>query len=177
MQATHRHTRCKLQPKLHCAGCMQTHVHMLTHNTCHLSSIHGWKSPQWMPWLCNTLTHLLVSICWVPQITLTLPQVHKWGHFLWSERLKTPAPPAMCCCPSFFFFHARALRFQPIRCKVCRTGQTVPRACWAKRFGPRTQLRHSSPNCPNQVHEGEVYPIKNELKFAKLFWGLPNTPN
>ena len=62
-------------------------------------------------------THLFISLyLWVPQITLTLPQVHKWGHFIRSERLKTFTPSAVCCCPSFFLFHRRALQFQPIRC-------------------------------------------------------------
>ena len=141
--------RGNLQPKLCCAGCTYVRVHILTHDTCSLSSIHSWKPCQWTPRLCHTLTYLLVFICWVPQITLTLPQVLKWGHFLQSERLKTFMPWAVCCCPSFFLFHRRALRFQPIRRKVHRTQQTVPRACRAKRFGPRTQLRRSSSNCPN----------------------------
>ena len=113
--------RCKLQPELRCAGCTQTRVHMLTFDTCSLSSIRSRKPRQWTPrlvgclasrrfsprWyrrterLCHALIDLLVFICWVPQITLTLPQVHKRGHFLRSERLKTFTPSAMCCCPSF----------------------------------------------------------------------------
>ena len=142
---------------------------MLTHNTCHLSSIHRWKSRQWMPWLCNTLTHLLVSICWVPQITLTLPQVHKWGHFLRSQRLKTFKPSAVCCCPSFFLFHTRALRFQTIRHKVRKTRRIVPRAYQMKHFGLRTQLHCNLSNCPNHVHEVKVCPIKNDLSSLNFF--------
>ena len=135
---------CKLRPELPCAGCTQTRVYILTHDTCSLSSIRGRKPRQWTPrlvgclasrrfsprWyrrterLCHALIDLLVFICWVPQITLTLPQVHKRGHFLRSERLKTFTPSAMCCCPSFVLFHRKALRFQPIRRKVRRTRRT-----------------------------------------------------
>ena len=94
--------RCKLQPELRCAGCTQTLVHMLTHNTCSLSSIRGRKPRQWTPRLYYTLTSLLVFICWVPQITLTLPHVHKGGHFLRSERLKTFTPSQPCVAVPFF---------------------------------------------------------------------------
>ena len=84
--------------------------------------------------------------------------------------MKTFTPSAMThCCPSFFLFHGRAVRFQPIRRKVRRTRRTVPRACRAKRFGPRTQLRHSSSNCPNKVREVKVRPIKNELSSPNFF--------
>ena len=62
---------CKLQHELHCAGCTQTRVFMLTHDTCSLSSIHSRKPRQWMPQLCHMLTYVLIFICWVPQITLT----------------------------------------------------------------------------------------------------------
>ena len=48
--------------------------------------------------------------------------------------------------PVFFLFHRRALRFQPIRRKVRQTLRTIPRACRAKRFALRTQLRRSSSN-------------------------------
>ena len=161
--------RCKLQPKLRCAGCTQTHVHMLTHDTCSLSSIHSQKSQQWTPWLCHALTYLLIFICWDPQIMLTLPQVHKWGHFLRSERLKTFTLSAMCCCPSFFLFYTRALRFQPNRHKVHRTWRIVPRACQVKHFGRQTKLRRSSSNCPNQVREVKIHPIKNELNSPNFF--------
>ena len=82
--------RCKLLPEPR-ASCTQTHMHMLTHDTCSLSSICRWKPWQWTPQLCQALTYLFVFICWVPQITLTLPLVHKWGHFLWSDRLKIHA--------------------------------------------------------------------------------------
>ena len=145
-----------------------THAHAHT-NTCSLSSIRGWKPRQWTPQLCHALTYLLVFICWVPQITLTLPQVHKWGHFLRSERLKTFTPSPMCCCRSFFLFRRRVLRFQLIRRKVRWTRRTVPRACRVKSFGPRTQLRCSSSNCPNQVREVQVRPIKNELSSPNFF--------
>ena len=154
--------RCKLQPEVRCAGCTQPRVHMLTHDKCSLLSIRGRKPRQSTPQLCHALTYLSVFICWVPQITLTL-------HFLRSERLKTFAPSAMCCCPSVFLFHRRALSFQPIRPKVRRTRRTVPRTCRTKRFGPRTQLRRNSSNCPNQVCEVKVRPIKNELSSPKFF--------
>ena len=140
MQASARISLCRLYT--------DTRAHALTR---HLQSIviRGRKPRQRTPRLCHALTYLLVFICWVPQITLTLPRVHKSGHFLRSEILKTFTPSAMCCCPSVFLFHRRALRFQPIRRKVRRTRQIVPRACQAKRFGPRTQLRRSSSKCPN----------------------------
>ena len=118
--------RCKLRPKLHCAGCTQTRMHMLTHNTCSLSSIRGRKPGQWTPRLCHALTYLLVFICWVPQITLTLPQVHKRGHFLRSERLKTFTPSAMCCCPSFFLFHRRALGFNQSDARFIKLDEQFP---------------------------------------------------
>ena len=76
-------------------------------------------------------------------------------------------PSCMLRCPSFFLFHGRALKLQPIRRKVRRTRQIVPRACRAKRFGPRTQLQRSSSNCPNQVREGKVRPKQNELGSPK----------
>ena len=114
--------------------------------------------------------HLFISlICWVPQIMLILPQVHKWGHFLRSERLKTFTLSAMCCCPSFFLFYTRALRFQPNRHKVHRTWRIVPRACQVKHFGRQTKLRRSSSNCPNQVREVKIHPIKNELNSPNFF--------
>ena len=141
---------------------------MFTHNTCSLLSIRGWKPWHWMPWLCHALTYLLVFICWVPQIMLTLPQVHRWGHFLWSKRLKTFTPSSMCCCPSFFLFQRRALRFQPIRRKVRRTRRQfqehVEQSIWT-----RTQLCHSLSNCPNYVREVKVCPIKNKLNLPNFF--------
>ena len=79
----------KLQPKHRRAGCTQTHMHMLTHDTCSLLSICRQKPRQWTQRLCYALTYLSFFICWVPQIMLTLPQVHKWGHFLRSKRHKT----------------------------------------------------------------------------------------
>ena len=72
-------------------------------------------------------------------------------------------------CPSFFLFRRRALGFQPIKRRVCWTPLTVPRACRAKRFGPRTQLCRSLSNCPNQVCEVNVRQIKNELSLPNLF--------
>ena len=160
---------CNLQPRLRCAGCTQTRMHMLTCDTCNLSSICGRKPQQWTQQLCHVLTYLLVFICWVPQITLTLPQVHKWGHFLQSERLKTFKQSAMCCHPSFFLFHNRALRFQSIRTKVRQTQQIVPTACRAKRFGPWTQLHRSLANCPNQVCIVKIRLIKNKLSSPNFF--------
>ena len=164
--------RCKLQPELRCAGCTQACVHMLTHQTCSLMPIRDWNPWQWTPWLCHALTYLWVFIRWVPQIMLTLPQVRKRGHFLWSERLKTFTLSAMCCCPTFFLFHRKALRFQPIRCKVRQTRKIVPTACQVKPFEPRTQLRSSLSYCLKQVCKVKVHPIKNKVcqtffRFAK----------
>ena len=65
--------------------------------------------------------------------------IHGVSHVLLSQ----------CFFVFFSLFHRRALRFQPVRRKVRRTRRTVPRACRAKRFGPRTQLRRSSSNCLN----------------------------
>ena len=168
--------RCKLQPKLHCAGCTQTRVHMLTHDTCSLSSIRGQKPWQWTPRPCHALIYLWVFICWVPQITLTLPTSPQMRPFLPKrEAANIPAVSHVllsCCCPSFFLFHRRALRFQPIRRKVRQTQQTVPTACWAKNFGPRTQLCCGSSNCLNQVREEKVRPIKTEVchTFFQVRW-------
>ena len=169
--------RGNLQPKLCCAGCTYVRVHILTHNTCSLSSIHSWKPCQWTPRLCHTLTYLLVFICWVPQIKLTLPQVHKWDYFLQSKWLKTFTLSAMCCCPIFFLFHRRALRFQPIKPKVHQTQRIVPTACRAKRFGPWTQFHCNSlnSNCPNMVHEVKVCQIKNEVH--QTFYRFNEHPN
>ena len=66
-------------------------------------------------------------------------------------------------------FQRRALRFQPIRCKVCWTRRIVPRACRAKHFGPQTQLHQISLNCPNQVCEVKVCPVKNKLSSPNFF--------
>ena len=87
--------------------------------------VHLWPEASAMDAMAVPCAHLLVFICCVPHITLTLPQVHKWGHFLWSERLKI----FFCCCPRFLPFQERVLRFQWLGCKVRRTRQTVPRAC------------------------------------------------
>ena len=118
---------------------------------------------------CATCSLIYVFICWVPQIKLTLTQVHKWGHFLWSQRLKTFMLSSKCCCPSFFLFHRRALRFQAIRRKVHWTRRIVPRACCVECFGLWTQLHRSSSNCQNQVHEAKVCLIKNELSLPNFF--------
>ena len=40
--------RCELQPELRCAGCTQTRVHVLTNDTCRLSSIHSWPKASTM---------------------------------------------------------------------------------------------------------------------------------
>ena len=157
---------------------LYTDTHTYAHTRHMQPIIHSQPKALAMDTMAVPRAHLFISlICWVPQIMLILPQVHKWGHFLRSERLKTFTPSAMCCCPSFFLFHRRALRFQPIRRKVGQTQRTVPRACQAKRFGPWTQLCRSSSNCLNQVHNVKVRPIKKQTKFARLFLGSPNTPN
>ena len=141
MQASARTSLCRLYTDT-CAHADTRHMQPVVHSRPKASA---------MDVTAVQRAHLVISlICWVPQITLTLPQVHKRGHFLRSERLKTFTPSAMCCYPSFYFlFHRRDFRFQPIRRKVRRTRRTVPRACRAKRFGPRTKLRRSSSNCPN----------------------------
>ena len=90
---------------------------------------------------------------------------------------KTFTSSSMFCCPSLFsLFHRRAHEFQPIRRKVRRTRRTVPRACPAKRFGSRTQLRRSSSNCPNQVRKVKVRPIKNELSSPSFFFRFAEHP-
>ena len=94
-------------------------------------------------------THLFISLYLLGPTDNADPPIHKWSHFLQSERLKTFMLSAMYCCLSFFLFHTRALRFQPIRRKVRWTLRTVSRACWVKCFGPQTQLCHISLNCPN----------------------------
>ena len=155
--------RCRLRPELRCAGCTQTRVHVLTNDTCRLSSIHSWPKASTMDatavgwlvvWFNARLSRARLSISLYllgptdnadpptsPQMRPFPPKrevenIHAFSHVLQSQ---------FFC----FFFHGRAFRFQPIRRKVRRTRRTVPRACRAKRFGPRTQLRHSSSNCPN----------------------------
>ena len=81
----------------------------------------------------------------------------------------------MFCCPVFSLFHRRAFKFQPVRRKVCRTRRIVPRACRATWFGPQTQLRRSSSNCPNQVREVKVRPIKNEPSSPNFFFQIRRT--
>ena len=140
--------RYRLQPDLRCAGCAQTRVHMPTHDTCSLSSIRGPK-PHFF--------FLLVFICGSHR--------QRWpSHKSTNEASSSEArgwkifTSATCCCPSFLLFHRRALRFQPVTRKVRRTRRIVPRACRAKRCGPRTQLRRSSSNCPNQGREVKKSP-------------------
>ena len=169
--------RCKLQPELRCAGCTQTLVHMLTHDTCSLSSIRGRKPRQWTPRLYYTLTSLLVFICWVPQITLTLPHVHKGGHFLRSERLKTFTPSAMSCCPSFFLFYRRALRFQPIRRKVHRTGRTVSsQSMSSKAFWTPNTASSQFVELPEPGSRSESSPNSQQTWFAELLFRFAKLP-
>ena len=158
MQASARTSLCRLHTDTR-AHAHTRHMQPIVHLRPKASAIDAMALPR---------THFFISLLG-PQITLTLPQDHKWGHFLQSERLKTFTPSAMCCYPSFFFFRRRAFRFQPIRRKVRWTQWTVPRACQAQCFGPWTQLRRSSSNCPNQVHEVKVRPIKNELSLQNIF--------
>ena len=56
--------RCKLQPELRCAGCPQTRVHILTLDTCSLSSIRGRKPWQWTPRLVGCLASRRFSSRW-----------------------------------------------------------------------------------------------------------------
>ena len=86
-----------------------------------LSSICIREPQQWTPWLCYVLSYLIFVDfgCWIPQIMLPLPQVYKQDHFF-RKGEKTVMQSSMFCCPSFFLFHRRALKFQPIRCKVCQ---------------------------------------------------------
>ena len=110
-------------------------------------------------------SHLFISLYLLgPTDNVDPPQVHRWGHFLQSERVKTFTLSAMMCCCLFFLFHRRALRFQPIRRKVHWSRRIVPRACHAKHFGPQTQLCRSLSNFPNQVDEVKVCPIKSKVR-------------
>ena len=93
--------RCKLQPKLRCAGCTQTRVHMLTHDACSLSSIRSRKPQQWTLRLCHVLTYLSLFIGWVLQITLTFPQVYRQDHFLRKHSRRRPCFAVLVCFPSF----------------------------------------------------------------------------
>ena len=171
--------RCKLQPELRCAGSSQIRVHMLTHSmSCSLSSIRGRKPRQWTPRLCHALTYLLFFISWIPQITLALP--HTSPHmrpFPWKREAENIHAISHALLSQFFFlFHRRALRFEPIRRQVRRTRPWCFRACRAKRFGPRTQLRRSSSNYLNQVREVKVCPIKNELSSPIFFFRFAEHP-
>ena len=152
--------RCKLQPKPRCAGCTQTRVYMLIHSQPKALTMDAMAVPG---------THLFISLYLLGPTDNADPPIHKWSHFLQSERLKTFMLSAMYCCLSFFLFHTRALRFQPIRRKVRWTQRTVPRTCRAKCFGPQTQLCRSSSNCSNWVREVKVCPIKNELSSPNPF--------
>ena len=128
----------------------------------------GRKPRQWTPRLCHVLGPTNnADPPTSPQMRPFPPKreaenIHAVSHVLLSQ---------------FFLFHWRALRFQPVRRKVRRTRRTVPRACLAKRFGPRTHLRRSSSNCPNQVREVKVRPSKNELSPPNFLSGSPNIPN
>ena len=108
-------------------------------------------------------THLFISLYLLgPTENADPPKSPQMRPF--PPKLEAENIHVMCCCPSFLLFRWRALRFLPIRRKVRRTGRTVPRACRAKRFGPRTLLRRSSSNCPNEEREVNVRPIKNEVR-------------
>ena len=136
-------TRCKLQPEFRCAGCTQTRVHMLTHDTRSLSSILRPKASA-MDATAVRRAHFFISLYLLgPTDNADLPikstneavflpkreaeNIHAVSHVLLSQFFFF-----------FFLFHRRALRFQPIRRKARRTRRTVPRACRKKRFGPRT---------------------------------------
>ena len=153
--------RCKLQPKLCCRLYTDTHAHA---QTWHMQPfIHSRPKALAMDTKAVPCAHIFISLYLLgpsdnadsPVSPQMRPLPLKWQ----AEN----CPSAMCSCPSFFLFHRRALRFPTIRCKVCQTQQTVPSACRAKRFGPRTQLRHSSSNCPNQVRQVKVCLIKNGI--------------
>ena len=81
-------------------------------------------------------------------------------------------------CPSFFFS-------LPHESPQVSTNQTqglsnatiVPRICWAKHFGSRTQLQNSLVNCLNQVGSWSKSLVNYEqIQFTRLFPGLPNFP-
>ena len=123
MQASAQTSLCKLYTDMH------AHAHS---HTGHMQPlVHSQPEASVMDIMAVPSAHLFIGpYLWVPHITLTLPQVHKWGHFFRSKRLKTFLSSAMCCYPSFFLFR------RTDRCKVHRTWRTVPKVCPAKHFGP-----------------------------------------
>ena len=199
--------RCKLRPESHCAGCTHTRVHTHIRHIqlqlqglskpaqwqCRLnylksikdqvstrlsSSIRGWKPRQWTQRLCRALPCLL-AVFRPMGPTDNCPShksTKKTSPFEARENIHAVPVLGYCCC-CFFLLHGRGLEFQPVRRKVRRTRRTVPRACRTKRFGPRTQLRRSSSNCPNQNREVKVRPSKNKISSLNFFSGSPNFPN
>ena len=71
---------CRLYTDMH-AHAYKRHMQPIIHSQPKASTMDATAVPR--------TYYLVVFISWVPQITLTIPQVHKWGHFHWSERLKT----------------------------------------------------------------------------------------
>ena len=140
--------RCKLPPELRCAGCTQTRVHMLTHDTCSLSSILRPKASA-MDATAVRRAHFFISLYLLGPTDNTDPPTSPQMRPFPPKREAENIHAVSRVLPSFVLFHRRALRFQPVRRKVRRSPRTVPRACRAKRFGPRTKLRRSSSNCPN----------------------------
>ena len=139
MQASARTSSCRLYTDTH-AHAHTRHMQPIVHSRPKASAVDATAVPR---------VHLFISLYLLGPTDNadppTSPQIRPFPQ----KRLKAFRPSAMCCCPSFFLFHRRAFRFQPIRRKVRRTRRTVPRTYRKNRFGPRTQLRRSSSNCPN----------------------------
>ena len=92
MQASARTSLCRLYTDM-CAHAHTQHMQPIIHLRPKALAVDATAVPH---------AHFFISLyLWVPQITLTVPQVHKLGHFLQSKRLKTFTPSVMCCYPSF----------------------------------------------------------------------------
>ena len=125
-----------------------------------LSSIHGRKPRQLTPRQCDALPYLAVFLCWVPQIRLSVLQVHKSDHFPPKREKKHSCRHDISL--SYFFpvpqersevSTSQTKDKRLVRQKVSRTRRIVPRVCRAKRFGPQIQLHRSSSGCQNPVRE------------------------
>ena len=125
---------------------MRAHAH-----TRHMQSIvHSRPKASAMDSKAVPRAHLFISRCLLgPTDNVDPPTSPQMRPFSPKREVENIHAVSHVLLSQFFLFHERALRFQPVRRKVRRTRRTVPRACRAKRFGPRIQLRCSSSNCPN----------------------------